>query len=318
MNWTDPSWRCDVARWIRERLRELGLSLVGPIEHSHVRPWGTAVRVPTDGGILWFKANVPPLAFEVPLVETIAERTPERVPRVLASDGPRGWLLMADAGPILDDLHPDGPPIEIWQEFLRAYAQLQIDVAPATETLVAAGVPDRRLPKLLDPLSQVLENDRLVRPTPEFALNDDELERLHLLIPKLREATEVLAALDLPDSVQHDDLHGWNVCVHDGGYRFIDWGDACISHPLLSLGVPLWHVGRDRADGPRDAYLEPWTALRPYDELVAACDAAMLLAQITGVLKWELINSALSDEERAGYEDAITLRLRYMLELACA
>jgi hypothetical protein len=51
---------------------------------------------------------------------------------------------------------------------------------------------------------------------------------------------------------------------------------------------------------------------------LAACDAALLLAQVTGVLKWELINSALSDEERSGYEDVIPKRLRYLLELACA
>jgi hypothetical protein len=39
---------------------------------------------------------------------------------------------------------------------------------------------------------------------------------------------------------------------------------------------------------------------------------------VTGVLKWELINSGLSDDERVGYEDVIAKRLRYLLELACA
>ena len=223
---------------------------------------------------------------------------------------------MEDAGTRLTLLYPDGPPIELWEAFLPAYAQLQLDVAPAAEALIAAGVPDRRMPLLVEGFLRVLDNDRLVRP-PSAPLTDHELARLRAVVPTLVEAIETVAALGLPDSVQHDDLHAWNVCTGDGGYRFIDWGDACISQPLLSLYVPLAHVPEGGAARARDAYLEPWTSLRPRVELLAACDAAVLLAQITGTLKWELINSALTDADRAGYEDVIPKRLRYLLEVAC-
>jgi phosphotransferase family enzyme len=226
---------------------------------------------------------------------------------------------MEDAGVRLSDLHPNGPPLATWEELLRAYAQLQLDVAPAADALVVAGVPDRRLPRLVEGLLRVLDNGRLVRPPCGAALDDDELARLRALVPELVDAVELVAALELPDSVQHDDLHAWNVCVRDGGYRFIDWGDACVAQPLLSLSVPLAHAGggADATARLRDAYLEPWTALRPRREFLAGCDAAVWLAHVTGVLKWELISSALSDEERAGYEDVIPRRLRRLLEVAC-
>jgi hypothetical protein len=228
-------------------------------------------------------------------------------------------MLMEDAGPALNRLHPDGAPTATWQEFLGAYAELQIEVAPMAEELLSAGVPDRRLPNLVGPLRRVLGNERLVSPATDAALTGDELERLRVLLPRLDEAVEALAAFDLPSSIHHDDLHLWNVCPRaDGGYRFIDWGDACVSQPLLSLSVPLAHIGPERAEVARDAYLEPWAAYHPRDELIASCKTAVLLAQVTGVLKWELINSALTDEERAGYEDVIPARLRYLLELACA
>jgi hypothetical protein len=316
LQWTRPAWRFGAERWIRERVGELG-RCVASIEQPHVRPWGTVLRVCTDSGTLWFKASIAPLVYEVPLIEHLAARRPDCVPHVLAADVARAWMLLDDAGVRLTDLHPDGPPLSIWRQFLHAYAQLQLDVAPAADALVAAGVPDRRSPQLVDGFLHVLENGRLLGASTEAALGDDELARLRALVPNLLEAIDVVAALDLPDSVQHDDLHAWNVCLRDGGYRFIDWGDACVAQPLLSLAVPLAHVADESAAAVRDAYLEPWTALRPRAELLAACDAAVLLAQVTGVLKWELINSVLSDEERAGYEDVIPKRLRSLLELAC-
>jgi phosphotransferase family enzyme len=315
--WTQPEWQNDAEQWIRARLTELGHSLQGPIDQPHVRPWGTVLRVPTNDGMLWFKSNIAPLAYEARLLELVSARRADCVPRLLAVDAASGWMLMADAGALLSTLHPEPLPHELWGTLLRRYAQLQLDVAPAAEELVAAGVPDRRPASLLEPFERVLETDRLIRPPTDGALAADEVDRVRAVIPRLREAVELLAALGLPDSVQHDDLHPWNVCVEDGMYRFIDWGDACISQPLLSLAIPLTHVDGDDVAA-RDAYLEPWAALASPDELRAACDAAVLLGQVTGVLKWALINSVLTDEERAGYEDVIPKRLRYLLSLACA
>jgi hypothetical protein len=314
VRWTDPSWRAEAEEWIRARLADLGYGLAGAIEHSHVRPWGTVACVPTDQGSLWFKANIAALAFEQKLLELLAGQA---VPNVVAHEPSHGWLLMEDAGPLVSELYGEDPPLAIWREFLREYAELQVAAAPVADELTAAGVPNRTLPRLLEPFVRVLESDRLVRPPTPDALTKEELDRVYALMPKLQESVDVLAALGLPDSVQHDDLHPWNVCVRDGVHRFIDWGDACVSQPMLSLEIPLQWVGAEGARAAKETYLEPWTVLQPIEDLLAATDAAALLAQVTGVLKWELINSALSDEERAGYERAIPRRLRHLLELAC-
>ena len=312
--WARPSWRIEAEEWIRERL-----AVLGRIEQPHIRPWATALRIPADDGTFWFKASIEPLAYEVPLVERLARRRPDCLPETVAADARRGWLLMRDAGVRVTDLHEDGAPVETWERFMREYAQLQIDVSAEADALVALGVPDRRTPTLIERFPRVLENDRLVRPPTQATLDDEELAHLHALVPRLVEAAEAVAALGLPDSIHHDDLHTSNVCVGDGGYRFIDWGDACVAQPLLSLSVPRFHLEDEAAwVYARGAYLEPWTAFSPVEELLAACDAAILLAQITGVLKWELINSGLSDEERVGYEDVIPRRLRHLLELTCA
>jgi hypothetical protein len=314
--WTEASWRHEAERWIHEQLASLGLHAVAAIEQPHVRAWGTALRVSTNGGTLWFKASIVPLAYEGPLLD-LARAASASVPRLVAADVSHGWMLMEDAGTKLTDLYREGLPRAVWCKLLRTYAQLQVDAAPAAERLVAGGVPDRRLAKLVEGLRRVLGNDRLVRPSGEAALTDNELERAYGLLPVVERAVDSVAGLELPASLQHDDLHPWNVCVREGAYCFIDWGDACISQPLLSFTVPLAHIAPADADAARDAYLEPWTRFRTRDELVAGLGAARLLGHVTGILKWELIASGLGDDERAAYEDAITRRVRSLLELAC-
>ena len=315
VQWVDPSWRGEVEEWIRATICGLGYAFADPIEHSHVRPWGTVARVPTDNGLLWFKANIAPLTFELPLIELLATQA---VPHLVAREPNRGWMLLEDAGPLVSELYGKEPPLVVWGEFLGEYARLQVAAAPVADELIAAGVPDRRLPNLLTSLERVLENDRLVRPPTPDTLTRDELDRVHALMPKLHESVAVLTALGLPDSVQHDDLHPWNVCVGRDKYRFIDWGDACVSQPMLTLEIPLQWVGEEGSAFAKKAYSDPWTGLRPMEDLLAATGAAALLAQVTGVLKWELIYSALNDAERVGYEQAIPRRLRHLLELAGA
>jgi hypothetical protein len=310
--WTEPAWLTGAEEWIRERVEALGRSIAGTVEQPHVRPWGTALRVPTERGTLWFKASIEPLAYEVPLLEILGRRRAGSVPALLAGDAERGWMLVADAGVPLVDVYANGLTLDAWQELLSEYAQLQLDVAPDADELVASGVPDRRC-ALVDGYQRVIASERAANSTTAV-----EHARLRALVPRVGEAVDVVAALGLPDTVEHDDLHPWNVCVADGSYRFIDWGDACIAQPLLSLGVPLAHVEHEHAATARDAYLEPWTALRPRAELLAACDAARLLSHVTGLLKWELINSGLGNRDRGAYGDVIPKRLRHLLEVGCA
>lgn len=287
----------------------------GAIEQPHVRPWATALRVPTDDGPVWFKACIGALAYEIPLVELLGARRPECVPRVVASDAARGWMLLEDAGTQLFELDPSP---ERWEAFMPVYAQLQIDVVPDTSAMVEAGVPDSRWAGMFGDLGRLLEDERNLRASPEDFVGREQVIALRALVPRLRERAQRLDQLDLPMSIQHDDLHMWNVFVRADAYVFLDWGDSCVSHPLLSLGVPFEHSRAEFHDRIRDAYLEPWTAFAARGDLVAAAESALVLARITGVLKWSRIFSGLPPAGRGAYDEAISRRARELLESACA
>ena len=84
--WTDPAWLAAAHAWIHEQVARLGSAVVSAIEQPHDRPWATVLRVPTERGDLYFKANAPPLRFEAALVEVLAERRPDAVPPLVAVD----------------------------------------------------------------------------------------------------------------------------------------------------------------------------------------------------------------------------------------
>ena len=270
--WQDPAWLQGAHAWIDARLADLGRVRDGEIAQPHVREWSTVMRVPTAGGDVWFKANHEPLRHEAALLEVLARRCPDVVPPLLARDEERGWMLMTDAGEWLRTTIPAERSLDRWRDVLTAYARVQIAATPDVDTLLALGVPDMRLATLPEKLERLL-------------VAVDAEPRFHRSVPRVAELCEELAAFGIPETIQHDDLHDGQVFVRDGRNLVLDWGDACVSHPFLSLSVTLEGViawGLDDVENSvdiapfRDAYLAPFAEV--YDgDLVAACEIALRL-----------------------------------------
>ena len=79
--------------------------------------------------------------------------------------------------------------------------------------------------------------------------------------------------------------------MRDGKFRFLDWGDACVSHPFLTLNVTLRVIELRHGLPPSspeivrvsDAYLEPFTAFASHDELVPLAAIARRFGQISRI-----------------------------------
>ena len=225
------------------------------METAHERPWATVLRVPLADGVAWFKACAPVQAFEPRLSAGLYSRWPDRVAEVLGYDEERAWLLLADAGRPIGEV---GNPPETWLTALPLYAELQRgETAHAAEHL-AHGVPDLRLAALPE------RYDYLLRQA--LPLERDEIERLRGFKSRFTELCDELAAYDVPETIQHDDLHLANVYADGGRLRVLDWGDSSISHPFGSLVVTFRFLEEINGLPPgdpwfarlRDAYLESW------------------------------------------------------------
>jgi Phosphotransferase enzyme family len=321
--WVQRDWLAAAAEWIRERLAEHGLEPAGGLEQPHVRWWSTVLHVPTSEGDLWFKANAPPHAFEAALVMLLGRLRPEQVAELVAADPERGWLLMRDGGSRLRELVRSPADLRRWEDVLPAYAELQLAAASHVEELLGAGVPDERLAVLPGLLERVLGDDEALLLGRPGGVSGEEREGLRALLPGYASACSRLAAYAVPETIQHDDFHDGNVFLRDGRYRFLDWGDSCVSHPFHSLVVTLRQIAHRLElppGGPdllrlRDAYLEPFARYGSPEELAAAADLAHFTGTAARALAWHRFVSAREPEFRGEDAEALPYGLRRLLDL---
>jgi hypothetical protein len=93
-----------------------------------------------------------------------------------------------------------------------------------------------------------------------------------------------LAAVRVPQTLEHGDLWAGNIVTRDGSHVYFDWAESSVAHPFFSflLFLPdatgrLSHVP-DVRRRLRDAYLGPWTVYEPMERLIEAFELAQPLA----------------------------------------
>jgi hypothetical protein len=283
--------------WIRAHVEP-----VGTIEATHERPWATVLRVPLAEGVAWFKACAPVQAFEPRLTAELFARWPDRVAEVLGHDEKRAWLLLADAG---TPIRVFGNPPQAWLVVLPLYAELQRGEAAHTQDHLTHHVPDLRVATLPARYEDLLRHD--------LPLASDEIRRLRRFAARFAELCGELAAHDVPETVQHDDLHMANVYAQGERLRLLDWGDASISHPFASLVVTfrfLEEINKLPPTDPwfarlRDAYLEPWGR-----GLAGTFALAIRVGTFAHAFAWARQRDALREEARPEFDRRFPLVLR--------
>jgi len=319
--WADDAWLDEVRAWLRDRLADLGVERTGPVQQPHVPWWATAMRVPTTGGLLWFKAARDG-GTEARLTVLLQELAPACTAELLAAEPERGWMLTRDAGTRLREHATGTDQLHCWEELLPEYAALQIELADRVDELVGLGVPDLRLPELARQARALAADDATLRTAPEDALTDAEVTELreHGLAELDRLCAE-LTGRGIPHSLQHDDLHDGNAFVRDRAYVFFDWGDACVSHPFHTLVVTLralaYRLGLEPGATPllrlRDAYLEPWEAFATRAGLVETADLARRTGTLQRALAWYATVLAMPPERRHEEQDSVPYGVRLFL-----
>jgi len=320
--WEEPGWFESASAWIQVQLNIHKLSLTGEIIQPHIRPWSTVLKVPTSGGLLYFKASAPSLAYEPCLTEALVRWRPDLMPELLGGDLERGWLLMRDSGePIRESVRAKGD-LSHWEVVLPTYAELQIELSDRVDELLLLGVLDRRLESLPAQFERLLEDTEAMCLGQPEGLTQAKYEKLQELQPRFARMCARLAEYGIPESLHHDDFHDANVFLRNGRYILTDWGEACVSHPFFSMLVNLrstaysmkWDFNDPRLIPLRDAYLKPWERFASASDLLAAFRLAMPVAMVNRALTWHHVVSELEGESRSEHAEAVPGWLMEFLE----
>ena len=291
--WSSAAWRDGAVAWVDAGLAAAGLARTGEVTQPHLRPWATVLRVPAGERPVWFKACAPGTAFEVGVYDLLARTVPDRVLVPLATDPARGWMLLPDGGPVLGERMAGDELAGALTAALVAYGQLQLDLAPHTGDLLAAGVTDMRPAALPQRFEEALEATT--------AVAEPEAHRaVAALRPQVADWCARLDGSRVPASLDHNDLHPWNVLGDPAAPRFYDWGDAVVAHAFAAALVPLGFVAKLLEvphDDPavlraRDAYLGVFAG----DDLAATLALACRVAKIARALVWDRAVRAARDQ----------------------
>lgn len=231
--WTRPGWFAGARDWIERQVRDRGGSLR---EIVQLRSWASScvLLVRTTSGDLYFKA-VPTTWHEWAVTEYLSRHFAESVPRLLAADAERGWLLMyGSPGRRLEDIRD----ARAWQRAAAMYGRLQVACIPQTDELRALGCPERSLQALSAAIEPLSANDAALRTGTAEALSRAEVERFRASLPELHSRCAALADQAVPLTLEHGDLWPGNFLVSDSSCVLIDWEDAAVGHPFFSL-APL-------------------------------------------------------------------------------
>ncbi len=318
--WTQSGWLEQASRWIQSELTKIGI-ITGSIEQSHARPWSAVFRVPTEWGVIYFKACAPALRHEPALTKTLSTWRPDCLPEVLAIDAERGWMLMSDGGQRLREIIKNDRDIRHWEKLLPLYAELQIEIASRLPELLVLETPDRQLGRFPEQYEQLLASTEMLRIDLPDGLSPAEYKRLRTLQGHIAELCDQLSSSRIPASIHHGDFHDANIFLRDGHYVFFDWGDSSISHPFFSLRtafVSIENTLHFEESSPQfarlcDAYLEPWTEYGSHKELIELFDLASCLSPISSALAWNRVVSSLDPSYRDDYANAIPSLLKEYL-----
>jgi hypothetical protein len=311
-----PLWHREVQAWLASIASSANLGALASISTVKERPWSAVLRVAFEKTIAYFKASGAGGAHEAALLLSLQRDRSPLIPDLLAVDADRGWILMADAGtPLREAFDPPGQPA-VLRHLLPTYAALQAATMSAIEPLLHLGLPDRRLDRLPALLEELLASEVLAVGRSAEALA--ELRAVaRSLLPELARCCADLARSPYSAALDHGDLHPGNVLIHSGGHRLCDWGDSCITHPFVSLGVMLEVVlsqlpEPDREEAARqlrDAYLEPWGAYGSRDSLRADFQQALWVADVVRALDFARMLGGGDEESRARWQPMIATPL---------
>ncbi len=303
--WFSESWLPEVEAWLDQRLGASGRRRTGALEPLKVWSLSAVLRVPTDDGVLIFKAACDWFRAEPRITEVLAGLWPDRIPALVAVEAERGWQLMEPLAGVPDE---GDPPPELAEPTAVAMAGLQVAALAHLDDLARAGLPDRGLDATLAGLRQVAEH------SVELDLLDpDERARVTATLPRVAERITALADWGVPETLVHGDLHLGNVAAHGQALVIFDWTDACLAHPLVDRAtlLPTAHAERP---GLGAAYCDVWRPLVDLPPPEQVEHEARVLERAFQAITYERIQAALEEASRWEFAGVVAHCLRRLVE----
>jgi Phosphotransferase enzyme family len=230
-------WIEEAVAWM-ESVTHRNLSSKSGIEQYNVGGSFSLVRFHTaDDWHYWLKATGEPNAHELAVTSLLSKLGEDYLPEMISSRPAwNAWLMSGQASGVTD-LPSD--PFELFrllEDAVESMAELQLKTEGHGSDLLRAGAFDQST-EVFQAHSEALFDYLEEAMSLQTSTNAPRLEkrRLQEIRAIFEDVCRRMEELDLPETIVHGDMNDGNILTGLGHCQFIDWCEAYVGNPLISL-----------------------------------------------------------------------------------
>lgn len=320
----------DAMAWINHCLptsTQAPITVLTPVRET---AWSLVALVERGQDRWYFKYLPDYFSHELAVSQYAAAANPIHCAAVVASDTRQRFMLVEDTGPMMRTVIAEQPDSQYWLTLLPQYAQLQIQAMtdPAIDGLQLPNRSLSRLPRLIAPhidaaRAMPVDNE-------QDAFLDAHAQVVREALTHWSDWVSPLYRYGITDTLNHGDLHDGNIGIRrrsglassTGTPILFDWGDACYSHPFMSLRTLIlsaenrlgYRLGSEDMNRFISAYLAPWQAFATLPQLWDMVTAALRVAPMVTFLNWAQALQNRDDPRNTPYLYALPALLREFVD----
>jgi hypothetical protein len=282
----DPGTRGPFSRlgWIQEAKEWLRSALNGQITFTreiyqfNATGHFALVRFALEGSsAYWLKATGEPNTHEFQITRLLVQLCPEFLPYCIAAREDWNAWLMEDAGIVLDRW-----TLPALEQAVLSMATLQKRTVGHTGAFLASGAFDHRISVLRAQLGEIVEYlDETMTKQVSTKVRRIERGRLLEIASLLDDSCCQMEALNIPDTLIHNDINSGNILFNKSQCVFTDWCEVGIGNPFLTFQHLCILQPRDEEDSTtnlRDVYGDCWRHSLSLSKIERAFGLAPMLA----------------------------------------
>lgn len=241
--------------WANQQLAKLQPNITPEYQIIQENPWSSVIKIITPINSFYLKQTPPDLFIETAVIQILENICQvKNIPQVIASNKEHHCFIMTDCGDITLRTFSQGKLQQnILIEAIKTYKQFQKSTEKHIDDFIKIGVPDWRLKQFPIIYMELLNNTEFLE---SENISEDLRKQLVKLEPILKNCCEELATYNIPECLNHSDLHDNNIIIKLNNHKcaIVDLGETAINHPFFSLDAWLratasrYHLQREDDD----------------------------------------------------------------------
>lgn len=319
--WFNVEWFEETKKYLKDKYGYKNISLF------YISSISCVLKIRLKDKNIFYKQVLKGLFEQEILFTKLLSDMSSNTPTVIDYDNEKGYLILEDFGTKTLWNFND---IETWCATIKKYAEIQKLAINNKDKLKTTNLFDRRVSNLTTIFKDIISNkDNLYLGRPH-GINEEEYKVLISLTPKIEALCKKLESFNIPNTIEHGDMHPFNIAMKNKTPIFYDWSDCSYSHPFFTIRAFTYAFfdknGNELKTVPFiknceypyrkiiKSYLEEWEDLESKENLIRAFEISNILVNISFIHQYHLLINAMEEHTKHIFCNYISKGVRRLIK----